>query len=109
MPKARVNLCERWSRLDVTYLGAAAKSLLFLKTKQYELPKGVVLGSPAFISALSCTVQWCFHLPRTASPQLLIYGSGTMGLIMLELGRLDEAAVFGYQIRIQQISPLKKL
>ena len=92
MPRARVNLCEDWSRLNSTNSGAAAKSLLFLKTISMNYLTGVVLRSPALMSALSCTVKWCFQLLSSASPQLLIYGSGTMALIMLERGRVDEAA-----------------
>ena len=90
--RARGNLCEKWNALGVTYPGAAAQFLLAPKKNIHKLPKGVDLKSAALIEPLSCAVRGFDQLPRNPGSNYLIYGSGTMGLMMAEMARVNGAA-----------------
>jgi 2-desacetyl-2-hydroxyethyl bacteriochlorophyllide A dehydrogenase len=90
--RARGNLCENWNALGVTYPGAAAQFLLSPKKNIHKLPKNVELKSAALIEPLSCAVRGFDQLPRNPGSHYLIYGSGTMGLMMAELAKVNGAA-----------------
>jgi 2-desacetyl-2-hydroxyethyl bacteriochlorophyllide A dehydrogenase len=90
--RARGNLCENWNALGVTFPGAAAQFLLAPKKNVHKLPKGFDLKSAALIEPLSCAVRGFDQLPRNPGSHYLIYGSGTMGLMMAELARINGAA-----------------
>jgi 2-desacetyl-2-hydroxyethyl bacteriochlorophyllide A dehydrogenase len=90
--RARGNLCENWNALGVTFPGAAAQFLLAPKKNTHKLPKGVDLKSAALIEPLSCAVRGFDQLPRNPGSHYLIYGSGTMGLMMAEMARVNGAA-----------------
>jgi 2-desacetyl-2-hydroxyethyl bacteriochlorophyllide A dehydrogenase len=90
--RARGNLCENWNALGVTYPGAAAQFLLSPKKNIHKLPKNVDLKSAALIEPLSCAVRGFDQLPRNPGSHYLIYGSGTMGLMMAELAKVNGAA-----------------
>jgi len=90
--RARGNLCEKWNALGVTFPGAAAQFLLAPKKNIHKLPKGVDLKSAALIEPLSCAVRGFDQLPRNPGSNYLIYGSGTMGLMMAEMARVNGAA-----------------
>lgn len=90
--RARGNLCEKWNALGVTYPGAAAQFLLAPKKNIHKLPNGVDLKSAALIEPLSCAVRGFDQLPRNPGSNYLIYGSGTMGLMMAEMARVNGAA-----------------
>lgn len=90
--RARGNLCENWNALGVTYPGAAAQFLLSPKKNIHKLPKNVDLKSAALIEPLSCAVRGFDQLPRNPGSHYLIYGSGTMGLMMAEMAKVNGAA-----------------
>ena len=90
--RARGNLCENWNALGVTFPGAAAQFLLAPKKNIHKLPKGIDLKSAALIEPLSCAVRGFDQLPRNPGSHYLIYGSGTMGLMMAEMARVNGAA-----------------
>ncbi len=90
--RARGNLCENWNALGVTYPGAAAQFLLSPKKNIHKLPKNVDLKSAALIEPLSCAVRGFDQLPRNPGSHYLIYGSGTMGLMMAEMAKVTGAA-----------------
>ncbi len=90
--RARGNLCENWNALGVTYPGAAAQFLLSPKKNIHKLPKNVDLKSAALIEPLSCAVRGFDQLPRNPGSDYLIYGSGTMGLMMAEMAKVNGAA-----------------
>lgn len=90
--RARGNLCENWNALGVTFPGAAAQFLLAPKKNVHKLPKGTDLKSAALIEPLSCAVRGFDRLPRNPGSTYLIYGSGTMGLMMAEMARVNGAA-----------------
>jgi 2-desacetyl-2-hydroxyethyl bacteriochlorophyllide A dehydrogenase len=90
--RARGNLCENWNALGVTYPGAAAQFLLSPKKNIHKLPKNIDLKSAALIEPLSCAVRGFDQLPRNPGSHYLIYGSGTMGLMMAEMAKVNGAA-----------------
>lgn len=90
--RARGNLCENWNALGVTYPGAAAQFLLSPKKNIHKLPKNVDIKSAALIEPLSCAVRGFDQLPRNPGSHYLIYGSGTMGLMMAETAKVNGAA-----------------
>lgn len=90
--RARGNLCENWNALGVTYPGAAAQFLLASKKNIHKLSSGIDLKSAVLIEPLSCAVRGFDQLPRNPGSHYLIYGSGTMGLMMAELAQRNGAA-----------------
>lgn len=90
--RARGNLCENWNALGVSMPGAAAQYLLSPKKNIHKLSEQVDLKSAALIEPLSCAVRGFDQLPRIPGSHYLIYGSGTMGLMMSELARVNGAA-----------------
>jgi 2-desacetyl-2-hydroxyethyl bacteriochlorophyllide A dehydrogenase len=90
--RARENLCENWAAIGVTASGAAAEYALAPQKNCYRLPDGVEPADAALIEPLSCAVRGFDVLPRTVADHYLIYGSGTMGLMMMELAKRTGAA-----------------
>ncbi len=101
--RARGNLCENWNGLGVTVSGAAAEFVLSPQKNIHKLPKGVDLKSAVLIEPLSCAVRGFDRLPRNLGSHYLIYGSGTMGLMMAELARFNGAA----SVCIVDVNPQK--
>ncbi len=90
--RGRGNLCERWNAIGVTVPGGAAEYALAPVKNCYRLPDGVNPADAALIEPLSCAVRGFDVLPRTLADHYLIYGAGTMGLMMMELAKRAGAA-----------------
>ena len=90
--RARGNLCENWAAIGVTHPGAAAEFALAPVRNCFRLPDGVSPADAALIEPLACAVRGFDNLPRRPGDHYLIYGSGTMGLMMLELAKRCGAA-----------------
>ena len=88
----RGNLCERWGAIGVTRDGACAEYAVAPAANCYVLPEGVTPSDGALIEPLSCAVRGFDVLPRRLGEHYLIYGAGTMGLLMLQLARRAGAA-----------------
>ncbi|QGK70768.1 alcohol dehydrogenase catalytic domain-containing protein [Allosaccharopolyspora coralli] len=83
----RGNLCERWNAIGVTRNGACAEYALAPAANCYPMPDGVPLSHGALIEPLSCAVRGFDLLPRRIGEHYLIYGAGTMGLLMTQLAK----------------------
>ncbi len=81
------NLCERWNAIGVTRNGACAEYALAPAANCYPMPEGVPLSHGALIEPLSCAVRGFDLLPRRIGEHYLIYGAGTMGLLMTQLAK----------------------
>lgn len=81
------NLCERWGALGVTVPGGAAEYAAVPAANCVPLPDSVRLEDAALIEPLSCAVRGYDVLRARLGAHVLIYGSGTMGLMMLELAK----------------------
>lgn len=101
--RARGNLCENWNALGVTFPGAAAQFLVAPRKNIHRLPAQIDLKDAVLIEPLSCAVRGFDQLPRIPGSNYLIYGSGTMGLMMAELARINGAA----SVSIVDVNPTK--
>ena len=88
----RNNLCERWGGIGVSTAGGAAEFALAPVANCVKLPDHVRTEDAALIEPLSCAVRGYDVLRSQLASSVLIYGSGTMGLMMLELGKLTGAS-----------------
>ncbi|HWU10556.1 MAG TPA: zinc-dependent alcohol dehydrogenase family protein, partial [Streptomyces sp.] len=88
----RGNLCERWAAIGVTVPGGAAEYAVAPVANCVKLPEHIDVKDAALIEPLSCAVRGYDVLSSTLGAEVLIYGSGTMGLMMLELAKRTGAA-----------------
>ncbi|MFD4634448.1 zinc-dependent alcohol dehydrogenase family protein [Streptomyces sp. NPDC058284] len=88
----RGNLCERWAAIGVTTAGGAAQYAVAPAANCVRLPDHVRTEDAALIEPLSCAVRGYDVLRARLGSHVLIYGSGTMGLMMLELAKRTGAA-----------------
>jgi 2-desacetyl-2-hydroxyethyl bacteriochlorophyllide A dehydrogenase len=85
--RARGNQCENWAAIGVTVSGGAAQYVSAPMANLFALPDHLSPRDAALIEPLSCAVRGFDVLPRDMASSYLIYGSGTMGLIMMELAK----------------------
>lgn len=85
--RARGNQCENWGAIGVSVAGGAAEFVAAPMANLFRLPEHVPARDAALIEPLSCAVRGFDVLPRRLASAYLIYGSGTMGLMMLELAK----------------------
>ncbi|WP_399089162.1 zinc-dependent alcohol dehydrogenase family protein [Streptomyces sp. BBFR2] len=88
----RGNLCERWGAIGDTVDGAMAEYVTVPAANCHRLPENVDTVQGTLIEPLSCAVRGFDVLPRRLGDHYLIYGAGTMGLLMLQLARAAGAA-----------------
>ncbi|HEX3789507.1 MAG TPA: zinc-dependent alcohol dehydrogenase family protein [Pseudonocardiaceae bacterium] len=86
------NLCERWAAIGVTTSGGAAEFAAAPARNCVKLPDQVSVRDAALIEPLSCAIRGYDVLRSQLGSQVLIYGSGTMGLMMLQLAKRVGAA-----------------
>jgi 2-desacetyl-2-hydroxyethyl bacteriochlorophyllide A dehydrogenase len=80
------NLCLNWNSFGVTRShGASAEFLLAPARNAYRLPDGVDLFQATMVEPLSCAIRAFDVLPRRLGQHYLIYGAGTMGLLLAQL------------------------
>ncbi|MFD8963596.1 zinc-dependent alcohol dehydrogenase family protein [Streptomyces sp. NPDC059568] len=89
----RGNLCDRWNAIGVSKPGGAAEYAVAPVANCVKLPDHIDVRDAALIEPLSCAVRGYDVLSSTLGAEVLIYGSGTMGLMMLELAKRTGAAV----------------
>ncbi|GGO99887.1 zinc-dependent alcohol dehydrogenase family protein [Wenjunlia tyrosinilytica] len=90
--RGRNNLCDRWAAIGVTVSGGAAEYAVAPVANCVRLPDHVDTADAALIEPLSCAVRGYDVLGSRLGSEVLIYGSGTMGLMMLELAKRTGAA-----------------
>ncbi|WP_063037614.1 zinc-dependent alcohol dehydrogenase family protein [Nocardia pseudovaccinii] len=88
----RGNLCERWGAIGDTVDGAMAEYVAVPAANCYRLPETLSTAHGALVEPLSCAVHAFDVLPRALGAHYLLYGAGTMGLLMLQLARVAGAA-----------------
>ena len=90
--RGRGNLCDRWGGIGVTTTGGAAEYVAAPVANCVVLPDGVRPVDAALIEPLSCAVHGIDVLAPAMGDHYLIYGAGTMGLMLLELAKRAGAA-----------------
>ncbi|MFI1913549.1 zinc-dependent alcohol dehydrogenase family protein [Nocardia sp. NPDC020380] len=88
----RGNLCENWGAIGDTVDGAMAEFVKVPAANCYRLPAHLSAAQGALVEPLSCAVHGFDVLPRQLGTHYLIYGAGTMGLLMLQLAIAAGAA-----------------
>ncbi|MFG2221587.1 zinc-dependent alcohol dehydrogenase family protein [Streptomyces sp. NPDC048644] len=88
----RGNLCEDYSAVGVTRDGGFAELVAVPASCCYPLPDDLPEAAAGLVEPLSCAVHGLNRLPRRPGEHYLIYGAGTMGLMMAALVRTAGAA-----------------
>ena len=108
--RARGNQCENWGAIGVTVAGGAADLVVAPMANLFALPSHLAARDAALIEPLSCAVRGFDVLPRDMSSSYLIYGSGTMGLMMMELAkRAGAESVSMVDLNPERLATAKRL
>jgi 2-desacetyl-2-hydroxyethyl bacteriochlorophyllide A dehydrogenase len=108
--RGKNNLCERWNAIGVSEPGGAAEYAKAPAANCVKLPDHVRTSDAALIEPLSCAVRGYDVLKSQLANSILIYGSGTMGLMMLELAkRVGAASVDVVDLNPERLETAKRL
>lgn len=99
----RGNLCERWGAIGDTVDGAFAEFVKVPAANAYPIPDSMDFGVAAFVEPVSCAVHAVDRLQLRFGETALIYGAGTMGLILAQLVRAAGASV----VALCDVNPLR--
>jgi len=83
--EGRGNLCENWNAIGDTMAGACAELVAVPYWNARPLPTGFDMSLAALVEPLSCAVHGYDVLAPKLGDRFLIYGAGTMGLLLLAL------------------------
>jgi 2-desacetyl-2-hydroxyethyl bacteriochlorophyllide A dehydrogenase len=87
------NLCENWNGSGVARTNGSVAELQVAPVKNvHKLSDEVDLQLAALIEPLSCAIRGYDLLPRRMGEHYLVYGAGTMGLLMAQLAPRAGAA-----------------
>jgi 2-desacetyl-2-hydroxyethyl bacteriochlorophyllide A dehydrogenase len=87
------NLCRNWNGLGVVASdGASAQFLKAPRANVFRLRPETDLYQAALIEPLACAIRGYDLLPRRMGEHYLVYGCGTMGLLMAQLAPRAGAA-----------------
>jgi 2-desacetyl-2-hydroxyethyl bacteriochlorophyllide A dehydrogenase len=82
----RFNLCESWNGIGVGSVnGACAEFVAIPAANAFRLPTDMPRHWGALVEPLSCAVHGLDQVHVTAAADYLIYGAGTMGLLLAQL------------------------
>ncbi|HVU74365.1 MAG TPA: alcohol dehydrogenase catalytic domain-containing protein [Mycobacteriales bacterium] len=85
--RGRHNLCERYEALGITRGGGMAALQVAPAECVYPLPEDLPWEQAVLAEPLSCAVHAFDALPRFAGEHYLVYGAGTMGVLMALLAK----------------------
>lgn len=89
----RPNLCDDWDGTGVAKTDGSTAELVRSPVRNvHHLPDEVDLGLAALVEPLSCAIHGYDLLPRRMGEHYLVYGAGTMGLMMAQLAPRAGAA-----------------
>ncbi len=88
----RENLCENYAAIGVTRAGACAELVAAPAANAFILPADLPRAWGTLVEPLSCAVHGFDRLGAKLADRYLIYGAGTMGLLMAQLARRAGAA-----------------
>ena len=104
------NLCERWAAIGVSTAGGAAEYAVAPVANCVPLPDHVATRDAALVEPLSCAIRGYDVLQSQLGSHVLIYGSGTMGLMMLELAkRVGAASVDMVDLNPERLATARQL
>jgi len=88
----RENLCQNYDAIGVTSAGACAELVAAPAANAFVLPADLPRAWGTLVEPLSCAVHGFDRLGAKLADRYLIYGAGTMGLLMAQLARRAGAA-----------------
>lgn len=88
----RDNLCREYDAIGVTRAGACAELVAAPAANAFRLPADLPRAWGALVEPLSCAVHGFDRLEAKLADHYLIYGAGTMGLLLVQLARRAGAA-----------------
>lgn len=89
----RQNLCRFWNGLGVVASDGAAQERFVAPARNvFRLKPETDLHLAALIEPLACAIRGWDILPRRMGDHVLVYGAGTMGLLMAQLATRAGAA-----------------
>ena len=84
----RGNLCESWNGIGVARTwGACAERVAVPAVNAFRLPPDLPRHWGALVEPLSCAVHGFDMIDLSLARSYLIYGAGTMGLMLMQLAR----------------------
>ena len=87
------NLCRFWDGLGVVASDGASQQMFVAPVRNvYKLKRDTDLFQAALIEPLACAIRGWDVLPRRLGDHVLVYGAGTMGLLMAQLATRAGAA-----------------
>jgi 2-desacetyl-2-hydroxyethyl bacteriochlorophyllide A dehydrogenase len=99
----RGNLCERWGAIGDTVDGAFAEFVKAPSANAYPIADSMGFGEAALVEPVSCAVHAVDRLQLRFGETVLIYGAGTMGLILAQLLRFAGASL----VALCDVNPLR--
>lgn len=87
-----INYCENLKALGVSMNGGFAEYSIVPSSQAYLLPRDFSFNSAAFAEPLSCCLRGMDQAAIKHGEDLVILGSGTIGLLMLQLAKISGAA-----------------
>ena len=92
----RFNLCENWNGIGVGRTnGACAELVVVPATNAFQLPADIPRHWGTLVEPLSCAVHGMDQVDADVGADYLIYGAGTMGLMLAQLARDSGATRIG--------------
>ena len=92
----RFNLCENWDGIGVGHTnGATAELVAVPAANAFRLPDDLPRHWGALAEPLACAVHGLDRVEVEAAATYLIYGAGTMGLMLAQLARASGAGYIG--------------
>ncbi len=85
------NLCERWGAIGDTVDGGFADYVRAPARNAYVLPDAMSFAEGAFVEPLSCVTWALKRMPIAVGDEVLIFGAGPMGLLLLQAVKHDGA------------------
>jgi 2-desacetyl-2-hydroxyethyl bacteriochlorophyllide A dehydrogenase len=84
----RFNLCENWNATGVgSANGASAEFVAVPASNAFQLPSEMPRHWGALVEPLSCAVHGLDQVDLKVADNYLIYGAGTMGLLLAQLAK----------------------
>lgn len=99
----RANLCERGGGFGTSLPGGFAERVAVLPTHAYHLPDDLSFAEAALIEPLACVVHGFHRLAPRAGQSYLVYGAGTMGLMLAQYARFAG----GRTVALVDTNPIK--
>jgi 2-desacetyl-2-hydroxyethyl bacteriochlorophyllide A dehydrogenase len=81
----RGNLCANWGAVGDTVDGAFAERVAVPAVNAYRLPDHLSIEQGALVEPLSCAVHGVRRLGVAMGETMLVVGTGTMGLLLIQL------------------------